>query len=49
MALDVDTADRDEEVETRDQTGGMLDGLVDVDHSTTSSEILFEVVFQFYV
>ena len=47
MALNVDTADCDEEVKPWDDTGSVLDGLVQVDHSSASAEIVFEVVFEF--
>ncbi len=47
VALNVDTADCDEEVKPWDDAGSVLDGLVQVDHSSASAEIVFEVVFEF--
>jgi hypothetical protein len=47
VALNVDTTDGDEEIKPWDDAGGVLDGLVQVDHSSTSAEIVFEVVFEF--
>lgn len=47
MALNVDAADRNEEVKSWDDAGSVLDGLVQVDHSSASAEIVFEVVFEF--
>lgn len=47
VALNVDTANCNEEVKPWDDAGGVLDGLIQVDHSSASAEIVFEVVFEF--
>ena len=46
MALNVHTANSDEQVKSGNDVGGMLDSLVQVDHSSASSEIVLKIVFE---
>jgi hypothetical protein len=42
VALDVDAAHRDEQVEPRDEPKGMLNCLIDIDHASAPPEVLLE-------
>jgi len=47
VALNVDASDCDQQIKSGDDVGGVLNGLVQIDHSSASSEIVLEIVLEF--